>query len=95
MSGIGEFLIKIIISKFDVITFSQINHLYLNFKYGRRLKFISYKSKDFIFVRVDLYIHNNKIFFGELTLHPGGGYEPIIPDNWNISLGELIKLGNK
>lgn len=51
-------------------------------------------SKDFIFVRVDLYIHNNKIFFGELTLHPGGGYEPILPNNWNIRLGKLINLGN-
>ncbi len=27
-------------------------------------------SKDFLFVRVDLYNFNNKVYFGELTFHP-------------------------
>src|SRR5690606_7204354 len=30
-------------------------------------------AKDFSFVRVDLYSHNNFIYFGELTFYPSGG----------------------
>ena len=30
-------------------------------------------SKGFPFVRIDLYVINNKIYFGEFTFHHGGG----------------------
>lgn len=51
-------------------------------------------SKDFIFVRVDLYNINGKIYFGELTPIPGmaGGFDP---DEWDITFGEMITLPNK
>lgn len=47
-------------------------------------------SKDISFVRVDLYIHNSKVYFGELTFHPAGGYTPITPPEWEYKLGSLI-----
>ena len=31
-------------------------------------------SKGFKFVRVDLYLVNDEIYFGELTFHPGAGF---------------------
>ena len=49
-------------------------------------------STGMSFVRVDLYIHDNKIYFGELTFHPAGGYTPITPREWDYKLGDMIKL---
>lgn len=49
-------------------------------------------SKGFPFVRVDLYIVDNKEYFGELTLYPAGGIGTFLPPKWNNILGQLIKL---
>lgn len=56
------------------------------FAYARKL------SKGFPFVRVDLYIVDDKIYFGELTFTPSGGL-----DNGRLKvtdeiLGSLVKL---
>lgn len=42
------------------------------------------------FVRIDLYVHEGKVFFGEMTFHPAGGYTPITPREWEYKLGEMI-----
>jgi len=42
-------------------------------------KIASKLSKEFSFVRVDLYIVNEKVFFGELTNLPGSGFEKFNP----------------
>lgn len=44
------------------------------------------------FIRVDLYEINGKIYFGELTFFPGGGFTALEPDEWDYTLGELIDL---
>lgn len=49
-------------------------------------------SRDIPFVRVDWYEIDNKIFFGELTFYPGGGFEEFSPIEWDYKLGELIDL---
>ena len=49
-------------------------------------------SEGFTFVRVDLYENEGKVYFGEMTFHPAGGYTPITPKEWDYRLGELIKL---
>lgn len=49
-------------------------------------------SKDREFLRIDLYNYNNKIYFGEITFHPGGGCEIIEPYNYDLILGEMIEL---
>lgn len=49
-------------------------------------------SAGMSFVRVDLYIHDNKIYFGEMTFHPAGGYTPITPREWEYKLGGKIEL---
>ncbi len=43
-------------------------------------------------LRVDLYVINEKIYFGELTFHHGGGYEKFTPAEWDRRLGDLIDL---
>lgn len=46
-------------------------------------------------VRVDLYLSNDKIFFGELTFFDGSGFDKIEPIEWDIKLGEWINLPEK
>ena len=43
-------------------------------------------------VRVDLYIINHQVFFGEFTFFHGGGYEKFTPDIWDYTLGDMIIL---
>lgn len=51
-------------------------------------------AKDFIFVRIDFYLVNNRIYFGELTPIPGmgGGF---CPDKYDFYFGKMLKLPNK
>lgn len=49
-------------------------------------------SEDFIFVRVDLYNVDGKIFFGELTWIPMGGNGIITPLEYEYTLGNMLKL---
>ncbi|MEO1031757.1 MAG: ATP-grasp fold amidoligase family protein [Bacteroidota bacterium] len=52
-------------------------------------------SKDFIFVRVDLYSIEGQIYFGELTFLHKGGMKRVISEPHNKIMGDLIKLPNK
>lgn len=49
-------------------------------------------SQDIPFVRVDLYEINGRVYFGELTLYPGCGFEEFKPDEWDEKIGKLINL---
>lgn len=48
-------------------------------------------SKDFPFVRVDLYNVNGKIYFGEMTFYPASGYFVYRPEEINTWLGSFFK----
>ena len=47
-------------------------------------------SKDFPFVRVDLYNVEDKIYFGELTFYPWTGYVQFTPDDFDFELGSYF-----
>lgn len=49
-------------------------------------------SKNYPFVRVDLYINNAHIYFGELTFYPASGFGHFTPDLWDERLGELLSI---
>ena len=49
-------------------------------------------SENIPFVRVDFYECNGKIYFGELTFYPGSGYEEFNPFEWDLKIGNWIKL---
>jgi hypothetical protein len=51
-------------------------------------------SQGFEFVRVDFYNVDGKIYFGELTFHPGSGYEPFSSYDADLRMGNLIKKLN-
>lgn len=52
-------------------------------------------SKDFEFVRVDLYSEFEKIIFGELTFTPGAGVDSERIPEVDLLLGELLNLERK
>lgn len=47
-------------------------------------------SKEFPFVRVDLYNVGGKIYFGELTFYPWTGYVQFSPDEFDLELGSYF-----
>lgn len=51
-------------------------------------------AKPFPFVRVDFYESKDglRVYVGELTFYPGGGYETFQPMEWDYKLGSMINL---
>lgn len=49
-------------------------------------------SKPFPFVRVDFYSIKNRLYVGEMTFHPGCGWESFKPSKWNRIIGDMIEL---
>lgn len=49
-------------------------------------------SRDFPFVRVDLYYTGGKIYFGELTFTPVGGNHPYVPIEYDFLFGEDLDI---
>ena len=49
-------------------------------------------SKEFPFVRVDLYNLNGNIYFSELTFYPNSGYIPYNPNSFDIKLGSYFNF---
>lgn len=47
------------------------------------------------YVRVDFYILDGKIYFGETTFYTWGGFIHFVPEEWDKKLGDLIKLPEK
>ena len=66
---------------------NKINKKPLNYK--KMLEIASILSEDFDYARVDLYSINNRIYFGEITFCPNGGFGTFKPSHWNLKLGEL------
>lgn len=52
-------------------------------------------SQDIPFVRVDLYLIDSKVYFGELTFFHDAGFVALEPEEWEYKLGEMIKLPAK
>ena len=53
-------------------------------------------SMNMKFSRIDLYVIDDKEYFGEITLYPAAGFGEFTPKEWNKRLGDLIKLvGNE
>jgi len=59
-------------------------------KLTEMLEIAAQLSKDFDFVRIDLYAPNDRtIIAGEITLAPTSGFGPFYPRVWDFRLGEL------
>ena len=51
-------------------------------------------SQDIPFVRVDFYIIDGNLIFGEMTFFPASGFTPFVPDEWDETLGNWLELPN-
>lgn len=60
---------------------------------GKAFEYADKLSKPFPFVRTDLYIVNQKIYFGELTFSSMGGFDTDITKEADLIMGRLIELG--
>lgn len=47
------------------------------------------------FIRVDLYVVNSQIYFSEFTFFSDAGLIAFNPNEWDLKLGEMIKLPTK
>lgn len=60
--------------------------------YSKMIEIASLLSQSMPFVRVDLYNIEGRIYFGELTFYPASGFGSFVPKEWNLRMGDLIKL---
>lgn len=60
--------------------------------YEEMIKIAKVLSKGFLFVRVDFFDTEQKLYVAELTFAPGGGCTPYTPVSFNEKLGEMFKL---
>ena len=49
-------------------------------------------AKNIPFARIDWYIVNGKLYFGEITLFPNGGFGDFEPQEYDSILGNLIEI---
>lgn len=60
--------------------------------FDKMLEIAKILSEGFMFVRVDLHNINGKIYFGEMTFTPSGGYMKFNPKKYDRILGDKLKL---
>ena len=46
-------------------------------------------------VRVDFYVHNGHVYFGEMTFYTWAGFIEFTPPEWNKTLGDWVTLPEK
>lgn len=46
-------------------------------------------------MRVDFYERGGQILFGEMTFYPGSGFEEFKPTEWDMRLGEMLKIDSR
>lgn len=64
-------------------------------QYNRMVELAETLSQNIPFARIDFYEVNDKIYFGEITLFPGSGFEEFTPKEWDFTLGSWIELPKK
>ena len=52
-------------------------------------------AREFYYVRIDFYDVDGKVYFGEITQHHGGGFDRILPIDYDLFYGKLVKLPSK
>ena len=61
-------------------------------QFDKMKEIASILSKDIPHLRVDFYLCNNKIYLGELTFFHFAGFTKFEPKNYEITLGDYLKL---
>lgn len=56
------------------------------------LEYARILAKDIPFLRVDFYIVNHNVYFGELTFYPASGFKAFEPFIFDKMLGDLLEI---
>lgn len=56
------------------------------------IKYAEILSSDFYHARVDFFIVNNEIYFGEITFTNGAGFDHITPYDFDKKMGDMLML---
>ena len=59
------------------------------------LEYSEILSENICQSRIDFYIVNNHLYFGEITLYTASGFQKMIPEEMDYKLGQMIKLPNR
>lgn len=78
-------------AKFNINKYEHSNEP-LPSTFDKMIELASILCSDFLFVRVDFYEVDGKIYFGELTFNTGGGTELPYPIEYNEKLGNELSL---
>lgn len=49
-------------------------------------------AKEIPFLRVDFYISNHRVYFGELTFYPAGGFSRFVPECFDKKFGDWLEI---
>lgn len=60
--------------------------------FDRMVEIAQILSKGMPHVRVDLYLSDGYIYFGELTFFDGSGFDQIEPVEWDYKIGEWLEI---
>ena len=55
-------------------------------------KYADIIAKDFDYVRVDFYDVDGELYFGEVTLYHGGGFDVFVPEEYDKLYGDKLIL---
>ena len=61
-------------------------------KFDEMIHIAEILSKEFKFVRVDLYELEGKVYFGELTFSPAHCVFPYISDRFDLEMGKILQI---
>lgn len=61
----------------------------------KMLEYARILSKPFYNARIDFYIVRNRLYFGEITITDGAGFDKITPYSFDMELGSYMKLPTK
>lgn len=60
--------------------------------FDKMIELANILSKGYPHIRVDFYEINGKTYFGELTFYHMSGFQPFIPEKWDYTFGEWLKI---
>ena len=73
---------------------SEIEQISITSSIKKSLEYARILSQNTLFSRIDFYIVQGKIYFGEITFFDGAGFCDFVPNEVNYLLGKCLRLPN-
>ena len=63
-------------------------------EFSEMKRIVNTLCEGFAQVRVDLYLIDGRVYFGEMTFSGANGFSPFVPDEWDYTFGALWPFDN-